>query len=111
MNLIVVFLIGCIGALAPEILRLYSLRNNPDRFKWSWFFIGISILFASLGGLVALLLPATTYWGAFYVGISTPVLINTALKKGLDLQQPQLKSKRQIDVQGYSLLSSFLRAL
>ena len=35
--------------------------------------------------------PATTYWGAIYVGISTPVLVNEVLKKSLS-QSDQMKS-------------------
>jgi mannose/fructose/N-acetylgalactosamine-specific phosphotransferase system component IID len=79
----VVFGIGMIGAIAPEVVRLYSLRSQGGE-KLSGFYFGISAVFAALGGVVALILPATTLWGAFYAGISTPVVISTALKKGLD---------------------------
>jgi hypothetical protein len=81
MSSLSVFFIGMIGALAPEVVRLYSIRTNPSRFRWSAFYIVISLLFACLGGIVALALPATTYWGALYAGVSTPVLVTTALKK------------------------------
>jgi len=110
MSPVVIILVGSLGALAPEILRLYSLRNNPDQFRWSWFYIIASVAFAGMGGFVALLLPATTYWGAFYVGISTPVLINTALKKGLDRQQPHFRSVGS-EIQQHSLIRSFLKGL
>jgi hypothetical protein len=76
------FLLGVVGASAPEIVRLYELRSTPLRFTWSWFYLIVSILFVTLGGLVAVVLPANNPQGAFYAGISTPVLINTALKKG-----------------------------
>jgi len=76
------FLLGLVGALAPEIVRLYGLRNNPGRFTWSRFYLVISILFMALGGFVAVILPAQNPQAAFYAGISTPVLINTVLKKG-----------------------------
>lgn len=75
-----IFLIGGVGALAPEIVRLYSIRTNPQ-FNWSWFYLIMSILFLMLGGLVACILPATTYYGAFYAGVSTPVLVNTIAKE------------------------------
>jgi hypothetical protein len=81
MNNSTIFLLGALGALAPEIVRLYSMRNSPSRFRWSWFYLVVSLLFASLGGVIALALPAVTYWGAIYTGVSTPVLINTILKK------------------------------
>ena len=92
MNTWLVFGLGCVGALAPEVVRLYSIRQHPDEFVWSWFYAVVSVLFALLGGLVAVVLPATTYWGAVYVGISTPVLVNTALRKGLNAQPAQLRS-------------------
>lgn len=110
MNLIIVFALGCIGSLAPEIVRLYSIRENPERFKWSWYYLVISAIFALLGGLVAVVLPATTYWGALYVGISTPILINTTIKKGLEAQQPHLKSAVRNEGEP-SLLRSFLGGL
>ena len=111
MNPLVIFVIGSVGALAPEIVRLYSIRNAPEKFKWSWFYLCISTVFALLGGLVALVLPATTYWGALYVGISTPVLINTALKKGLDTPEVSLRSKSPVEPKQTSLIRSFLRGL
>ena len=82
-----VFAAGFIGALAPEILRLYTLRSRPPA-GFSWFYVIISVVFASLGGVIALALPATTLWGALYTGISTPVLINTALKKAGSSGEP-----------------------
>ena len=93
MDLNVVYMLGMVGALAPEIIRLYSIRDNPAQFKWSWFYLVISILFACLGGVVALVLPAITYWGALYAGISTPVLVNSAFKKGIELSEPKRKLK------------------
>jgi hypothetical protein len=75
------FLLGAAGAAAPEILRLYELRNNPEQFKWSWNYLFLTLPFLILGGLVAVLLPATTVWGAFYTGLSLPVIISAAAKK------------------------------
>jgi hypothetical protein len=75
-----IFIFACIGALAPEIVRLYSLRNS-DHVTFSLFYIFASILFILLGGIVGWILPATTYWGAFYTGASTPVLISSILNK------------------------------
>jgi len=77
---VTIFVIGCIGALAPEILRLYNLRTNPQ-FEWSWFYLGISVCFALLGGLIAWILPTTTYYGAFYAGVATPVIVSTILRR------------------------------
>jgi hypothetical protein len=81
MNTALVFLLGMIGALAPEIVRLYSIRHSPAKFRWSWFYAVVSLGFAALGGTLALVLPATTYWGALYVGVTTPVLVTSIAKK------------------------------
>lgn len=75
------FLLGAAGAAAPEILRLYELRNNPQQFQWSWNYLILTMPFLVLGGLVAVILPATTVWGAFYTGLSLPVIITAAAKK------------------------------
>ncbi|MEU3645212.1 hypothetical protein AB0E59_17650 [Lentzea sp. NPDC034063] len=91
MNPIVAFALGMAGALAPEVIRLYSIRQNPKNFRWSWFYVAVSLLFAGLGGVLALALPATTYWGALYVGVSTPVLITTIARKGHEVARPELR--------------------
>ncbi len=76
------FLLGALGAVAPEIVRLYSIATGRGQgFTWSWSYIGISFAFACLGGVVAVLLPSENVRAAFYAGISTPVIINTAAKK------------------------------
>lgn len=81
MQPLIVFALGMVGALAPEIVRLYSLRTKGESL--TAFYFGISLLFAALGGLIAIVLPATTLWGAFYAGISAPVVVSTAIKKGV----------------------------
>ncbi len=80
-----VMLWGMIGALAPEIVRLYSIRVNPRKFRWSWFYVLVSLVFAGLGGALALALPATTAWAALYVGISTPTVVTALVRKGREL--------------------------
>ena len=80
-----VFLLGVAGAAAPEILRLYELRTKPNEFKWSWSYMLLTVPFLLLGGLVALALPATTFWGAFYAGLSMPVTLSIVAKKVMDL--------------------------
>lgn len=75
------FLLGAAGAAAPEILRLYELRNHSEQFEWTWNYLFLTMPFLVLGGLVAVVLPATTIWGAFYSGLSLPVIISAAAKK------------------------------
>jgi hypothetical protein len=43
----------------------------------------VSLAFATLGGVLAIALPATTYWGALYIGVSTPIVVNTLVKKSV----------------------------
>ncbi len=92
MNSAVIFSLGMAGALAPEIVRLYGIREDPARFTWSWFYLVVSAAFAALGGLLALAMPATTYWGALYIGVSTPVLVNSLVRKGRQGSRPQMRS-------------------
>lgn len=80
-----IFVLGCAGALAPEIVRLYKLRTKKHAFEWSWFYLVISLFFSGLGGLIAWILPATTYYAAFYAGVTAPVFITAVLKQSKTL--------------------------
>lgn len=113
----IVFGVGIVGALAPEIVRLYSLRSQSGH-SFSGFYFIISIIFAALGGFVAFILPATTLWGAFYTGISTPIVVTTALKRGMnkggtDVRGPGEKGLRGAPGEPLTRpsLSRFLNAL
>jgi hypothetical protein len=105
-----VFLLGGAGALAPEIVRLWSIAQNRGRFTWSGFYIVVSLLFAALGGLVAVVMGSENIRSAFYSGVSTPVIVNTVLKKAS-------AGRRRKAVKGaaaaprLSRLDSFLEAL
>jgi hypothetical protein len=104
----VAFLLGMIGALAPEIVRLYAIRTRPSRFRWSPFYLVISFLFACLGGVVALALPATNYWAALYAGVSTPVLVTAILRRGINAGRDDLLKRPSGAGVGFQ---SFLEAL
>jgi len=73
-----IFVAGCFGAAAPEMVRLYKGRNLSVTIPRSYF--GISVLFFLLGGFVAVALPTTTLWGAFYAGVSLPIIVSSAGK-------------------------------
>lgn len=75
------FLFGCLGAIAPEILRLYRLRNNIKKFSWSWGYALVSLLFVVLGGSIALILEPRNAYTAFYSGVSTPFIINAIARE------------------------------
>jgi hypothetical protein len=72
-----IFLSGTLGAVAPEIYRLYKKRFRRVRF--TSFYYAISILFALLGGTVATILPTTSPIAAFYAGLNTPFFISGVL--------------------------------
>lgn len=91
MDIAIIFLVGIVGASAPEVIRLYSLRNDSGQ-AFSAYYVVISLLFAALGGFVAVILPATTLWGAFYAGVSTPTVVSTALKKGIEMKNGPLRN-------------------
>jgi hypothetical protein len=110
MNLGFAFLLGAVGALAPEVVRLYSIRDDPGRFRWSPFYMIVSLAFACLGGLLPIVLPATTYWGAIYVGISTPIVVNTAARKARG-EQGEEELRGPGGGQRYSILDSYLNGL
>ena len=106
-----IFVLGAVGALAPEIVRLYSIRSNPEKFNWSVFYLVISLLFCGLGGLIAVILPATTYWGAFYVGVSSPVLVNKILQKGAEVNKEEVKGFPSATKTRYTGFKSFINGL
>ena len=110
MDVQVAFAFGMVGALAPEIVRLYSIRHSPADFRWSWFYPTASLLFALLGGAIAVAMPATTHWGALYAGASTPLILNTSLKKASAALTPEFKSLPHRPSRK-SLIQSFLEGL
>ena len=89
-----IFTAGLAGALAPEIIRLYKIKNNPELFKWSWFYLIISLLFILLGGFVAWILPTTSLWGAFYAGVSLPIIISS-IGKSKKLIESEKSSEKE----------------
>ncbi len=106
------FMLGTVGAIAPEVVRLYQIRTKPSQFRWSRYYIIISVIFALLGGVCALVLPATTLWGAFYAGISTPLVINTGLKTPARLKRPPARLKGSDHAESpHSYARSFIEAL
>ncbi|GHF03702.1 hypothetical protein [Streptomyces morookaense] len=102
-----IYSLGMVGALAPEIVRLYRLREKAGAVRWSWFFVGASLAFAALGGLLALVLPATTLFGAIYIGASTPVLVNSIAKGAMDAAKQPTRSGPS----AAGLAESFVRGL
>ncbi len=80
------FVIGLLGALAPESWRLYNLRNQPQ-VPWSWRYLVFTIPFLGMGGAIAYVLEPSTKWGAFYAGLTAPILLTTVMKDTAKAQQ------------------------
>lgn len=77
-----IFLAGFVGALAPEIVRLYQLRQEPQTFQ-PWYYV-ISLLYAALGGYVATILPGVAdgpLWWAFAVGAGLNAVVSMAARQ------------------------------
>lgn len=76
------FLAGAVGASAPEIVRIHTIvTGGKQGFTWSWSYLAASLIFAGLGGFIAVVLPSENWHAAFFTGVSTPVLINKIVEK------------------------------
>jgi hypothetical protein len=51
----------------------------PQEVCSLWYWI-VSASYGALGGVIALIMPAVTLWGAFYAGLSLPAIIGMAAK-------------------------------
>ncbi|QIO33933.1 hypothetical protein [Bradyrhizobium sp. 1(2017)] len=72
------FLLGALGALAPEVIRQVNVLRDGGTYTWSPSLIFFSLLYAGIAGVVAMILPSANLYSAFYNGISTDVLIGKA---------------------------------
>ena len=89
------FMIGCIGAFAPEAYRLYNLRTEPE-LEWSWQYFLFSIPFIIVGGFIAWSLDPQTKWAAFYGGLSAPLLITTVMKDIAKAEKDIAKAEKEL---------------
>ncbi len=74
------FLWGLVGGAAPEVLRLWRLREQdwvPPARYWP-----ISVAMVLISGAFAQAAAAETPLAAIYVGVSTPYLISWMLSRG-----------------------------
>ena len=75
MGWVATFTIGMLGAIAPEVLRMYKVRREPwqpvPRHYWA-----VSLAYCALGGVAALLLAQeSNLVSAFYVCLALPVIL------------------------------------
>ncbi|MEM8719667.1 MAG: hypothetical protein AAGE84_10215 [Cyanobacteria bacterium P01_G01_bin.39] len=99
------FLIGCAGAAAPEVLRLYNLRAKAT-VKWNPNYILFSIPFFLIGGFIAWIVDPPTKLAAFYSGLSAPFIITTALKDNAKEEKELLTIQTEIAKLRYQLNDS-----
>ena len=107
---VLVYLLGFLGALAPEIVRLYGKRWKLRSVKFSWWYFVISFLYALFGGLIAVILPSMNLIAAFYAGIAWPFLVSAVLhhKGPFELKASNSKDKKTPpDSIGKSILETF----
>lgn len=94
------FILGTCGATAPEIIRLYKIRVKKPDIECPSFYLIISVLFITLGGLIATLLNAqngtTNPWNAFYIGVTFPTIISAIIGKPPQLSESPQKVKDRI---------------
>ena len=77
------FLIGCVGGLLPDVLRLIRNRYNKKLggyLKRAHFWVGLFLLIA-VGGLTAWVLQATTIKDALIYGFAAPELLSKLLSE------------------------------
>lgn len=74
------FWLGALGALAPEVIRLYRLATDKGTFTWTALYVVMSIVFAGIGGVIAVILPATSLLSAVYAGAAWPALVAAGAK-------------------------------
>ena len=78
------FLWGAVGALAPEILRLYKIitgdsKNPLPKFGWAYF--SISVLFVGVAGLFAVAWHEDNAFKCIWLGVSLPSTISILARK------------------------------
>jgi hypothetical protein len=75
------FLWGCLGAILPELIRLYKIVTNahalPD-LTWPYFIISVIFIVAA-GGFTVAWKPESPF-KAIWVGVSFPVLVSAMIQ-------------------------------
>ena len=73
-------LAAAVGAIAPDILILYSKRWTMPSLTFNpWMYVGASALYVLLAATVAMIYPFgrdRRSWKAFALGVSLPIVIS-----------------------------------
>src|SRR6266699_1607948 len=99
-----IFISGCIGAVAPEILRLHKWRRISSRFPQfvlSRYYLLVSLAYTLLGGYVAVVFPgADTPFIGMCIGCGLDTALNTMAKAGGLLTLSATEAARRIGRSG-----------
>jgi hypothetical protein len=77
---------GFVGAAAPEIVRLYRLRDQLPKVHIGYFLI--SVAFFLLGAFAAWIFQSASPYAAFYVGACTDTLVSSIAGKAPTVTPP-----------------------
>lgn len=86
------FLVGAVGAIAPEVVRLRNVIRDKGTYTWSPALFGISLAYALIAGLIAAILPSANLYAAFYCGVSTDVLIGKVHAEAANTRQERARN-------------------
>ena len=77
------FLLGCLGGLVPDVLRIIKNKNNKDVLKCfkNFTYWVVLILQVALGGFAVYILSTASIVKALAVGFSAPEIIGSLLSK------------------------------
>lgn len=92
-----VILLGCVGGLLPDVIRLIKLRYEefpPDYLKRPLFWVGV-ILLVAIGGLAAWAMGAQTPKDALIYGFAAPELFSRLASKAVEEAQMATFDLRQ----------------
>lgn len=81
-----IFLFGCAGAVAPELIRLYKLRVRADEISFRPSYFALMLPFMILGGVVAVVLDTSPIWSAFAAGAAVEYTVSAMASSGALLQ-------------------------
>jgi hypothetical protein len=71
------FLWGCVGSIAPEVLRWFKIASAGQPIpplNWG-FYAGILVVYILLAGAIAVAFNPDSPWKALWVGASLPAII------------------------------------
>lgn len=71
-----IFIAGAVGAIAPEIVRLYEIRSSK-KVTFTPFYFVISAVYVALGGYIATIFPGISgsFWAAC-IGAGLVLVVN-----------------------------------